>query len=177
MPSTYEKIATTTLGSDSGTVTFSSISGSYTDLILVANFGVTGSGSTFSFQVGNGSVDTGANYSCTRMYAGGVNGTTAISDRSSSASNIQITPSFGFNNTDISNNAIFQFQNYSNTTTFKTVILRANNGGGPNGAYPGGGAIVGLWRSTSAINTMTFTGGSTSFKTGSMFTLYGILKA
>jgi hypothetical protein len=174
MTSTYEMIATTTLGSDSGSVTFSSISGSYTDLVLVANFGVTGSGSTFSFQVGNGSVDTGSNYSCTRVYTGGVNGTTAISDRSSSASNIQITPSFGFNNVNISNNAIFQFQNYSNTTTNKTVILRANNGGGANGAYPGTGAIVGLWRSTSAINTMTFTGESTSFKTGSMFTLYGI---
>lgn len=177
MAITYEPIATTTLGSDTATVTFSSISGSYTDLILVANFGVTGSGATFSFQVGNGSVDTGSNYSCTRMYAGGVNGVTSISDRSSSASNIQITPSFGFNNTNVANNAIFYFQDYSNTTTYKTVLLRANNPAGPNGAYPGTGAIVGLWRSTSAINTMTFTGGSTSFKTGSMFTLYGIKEA
>ena len=32
---TYEPIATTTLGSAASTITFSSISGSYTDLILV----------------------------------------------------------------------------------------------------------------------------------------------
>ena len=35
MASTYEKIATTTLGSATASYTFSSISGTYTDLILI----------------------------------------------------------------------------------------------------------------------------------------------
>jgi hypothetical protein len=34
---TYEAIATQTLGSDAASVTFSSISGAYTDLIMVVN--------------------------------------------------------------------------------------------------------------------------------------------
>jgi hypothetical protein len=42
MAITYEPIATTTLGSAAASVTFSSISGSYTDLVLV----VTGIGAT-----------------------------------------------------------------------------------------------------------------------------------
>ena len=37
MPITYEPIATTTLTTTTASVTFSSISGSYTDLILVIN--------------------------------------------------------------------------------------------------------------------------------------------
>jgi hypothetical protein len=35
MAKTYEPIATTTLGTAAATVTFSSISGTYTDLVLV----------------------------------------------------------------------------------------------------------------------------------------------
>ena len=37
MTATYEKIATTTLGSSQASVTFSSISGSYTDLVLISD--------------------------------------------------------------------------------------------------------------------------------------------
>jgi hypothetical protein len=175
MPKTYEPIATTTLGSSSGTVEFTSISSAYTDLILVANFSVTNNGSTFYYQVGNGSVDTGSNYSSTNLYSGGISGTTAISDRSSSATSVSISASMGFSNTGISNYAIFNFQNYSNTTTYKTVLVRAGNGGG--NSYSGGGAFCGLWRSTSAITNIKLTGASTSFASGSIFTIYGIKAA
>jgi hypothetical protein len=37
MTSTYEKIATNTLGSAASSVTFTSISGAYTDLVLISN--------------------------------------------------------------------------------------------------------------------------------------------
>jgi len=37
MPTTYEPIATTTLGSATASITFSTISGAYTDLVLVAS--------------------------------------------------------------------------------------------------------------------------------------------
>lgn len=173
----YENINTQTLGSDTGSIEFTAISGSFTDLILVANFGVTGSGSTFNFQVGNGTINTSSLYSNTNMYAGGINGTTAISDRASGATSIAISPSFGFNNTGISNSAIFHFMNYSNTNTNKTFLVRANNGGGGAGGYPGSGVFVGLWRSSLAITNIKLNGASTSFKLGSTFTLYGVKAA
>jgi hypothetical protein len=64
MTATYEKIATSTLGSTASDVTFSSISGSYTDLVLIVNETCsTGSGLNVQFNS-----DTGSNYSSTYMY-------------------------------------------------------------------------------------------------------------
>jgi hypothetical protein len=61
--------------------------------------------------------------------------------------------------------------NYSNTTTYKTILERANQ---PQAVT---NSIVGLWRSTSAISTITMTTSSGTVSAGSTFTLYGILKA
>jgi hypothetical protein len=62
MAITYEPIATTTLGSAAATVTFSSISGAYTDLIVVANLAQSAGSNSLRFRL-NG--DTGSNYSAT----------------------------------------------------------------------------------------------------------------
>ena len=166
--STYEPIATTTLGSATASVTFSSISGSYTDLVLVANVADNG-GTNVYLQVGNGSIDTASNYSTTVLTG---NGTTAYSYRESSQTQIlyafegtpPASPSFG--------TYIINLNNYSNATTFKTALIRANS------ASSGTDAIVGLWRSTSAINTIKLScQGATVYSTGSTFTLYGIAAA
>jgi len=158
--STYTPIATTTLGSDTANVTFSSISGSYTDLILILNAGVNTT-SSLNIQV-NG--DTANNYSWTRIYG---NGTTATSDRTSSQGNWDM---INFPNS-LDNNAILHFMNYSNTTTHKTVLNRWNSTSFVVSA-------VGLWRSTSAITSIKLFNTSTSnLKSGSTFTLYGIASA
>lgn len=170
--STYTPIANYTSSGSAASYTFSSISGSYTDLILVMNFGINRNGAAFSCQVGNGSVDTGTNYSNTQLYG---DGTSAASTRSSSTSSWSLTTWVGYSTT-ISNNAILQFQNYSNTTTYKTMLARTNNAAGS--AYPGTSANVNLWRSTSAINTIKLLcGGTDYFLDGSTFTLYGITAA
>jgi hypothetical protein len=157
--STYEPIATTTLGTATSSVTFSSITGSYTDLVLVTNS--FGTGVFFSIRI-NG--DTGTNYSRTRFNG---NGTTATSARDSSASSIAIN--------DLSSTvreiAILNFQNYSNSTTFKTVVFRQNL------SSSSVGATVGLWRSTSAITSIALNTFSNTFAVGSTFTLYGIAAA
>jgi hypothetical protein len=69
--------------------------------------------------------------------------------------------------------AIFHLQNYSNSTTYKTVLNRTN--------YAGSGgwtvASVGLWRDTSAITSIRIAISETqtgNFISGSTFTLYGI---
>jgi hypothetical protein len=166
--STYTPIATTTLGTAAASVTFSSISGSYTDLVVISDCSV-GSGTLyFGYQVGNGSVDTGANYSYTYLLGSG----SAASSGLVSSSTI-LEP---FTNTGANNrlNVITSFENYSNTTTYKTSLTRSNSPSDTRAVT----ASVGLWRSTSAINTIKiFSIAANNFNVGSTFTLYGIAAA
>ena len=165
MPSTYTPIATQTLGSDTATITFSSIPSTYTDLILVAAANVTAGANTSAYMQFN--TDTGTNYSDTVIYG---TGSAAVSARDTSVSQIwfgQIHGStYGFPP------QIAHIMNYSNTTTNKTVISR----GGSTAQLTM--ASVGLWRANSAINSIKlFAESSRLFSTGSTFTLYGIKAA
>jgi len=163
--STYTPIATTTLSSDTATYTFSSIPSSYTDLVLIMSARTVTSQSAIYCQL-NG--DTGTNYSNTQLLG---NGTAASSSRQSSKNQMRI----GFYIMSATNNygvVIANFQNYSNSTTNKTVISKA---GGASGGLV---ANASLWRSTAAINSILLgeeSGGN--FRSGSTFTLYGIAAA
>ena len=64
MATTYEKIATTTLGSAASTITFSSIASSWTDIKLI----LTGTSSTGGAVIVRFNNDTGSNYSNTQLY-------------------------------------------------------------------------------------------------------------
>jgi len=162
--STYTPIATTTLGSAAATVTFSSIASTYTDLIVIINaIGTTAN--TYKRLTVNS--DSGSNYSRTVLSG---DGTSALSFRSRNAT------SFNFNGysaliTPAADNSILHFQNYSNTTTYKTILTRSNN------ANYAAETVVGLWRSTAAINRIDFTLDSSTYAAGSTFTLYGIAAA
>jgi hypothetical protein len=168
MAATYEPIATTTLGSSSSTITFTSISSAYTDLILVLNSksanGVNNDG--INLTVGNGSLDTGSNYSSTLLYN---SGSTVYSYRFSNSTSCEI----GLIHNEWSP-AIIQFQNYSNTSTYKTFLGRTGSAGGSTLVIR---ETVGLWRSTNAINTIQLQHGGNQFITGSTCTLYGIKAA
>ena len=157
MASTYEPIATTTLGSSSSSVTFSSISGSYTDLVIVFSGTSTGlAGINIQF---NG--DTGSNYSRTIING---DGSTASSSRETS----QAASTLGLSSTTQSDSTFHVF-NYANTTTYKTVVARAN----VTASLVRAG--VGTWRSTAAITSVTLS--FPTFNTGSTFSLYGIKAA
>jgi hypothetical protein len=69
MAATYEPIETQTLGSAAASVTFSSITGSYTDLILVSSISTTHTATTSLVIQLNG--DTATNYSNTRLLGDG----------------------------------------------------------------------------------------------------------
>jgi len=160
--STYTPIATTTLGSAQATVTFSSISGSYTDLVLIIRG--TSATSTAQLQLQFNS-DTGTNYSTTYLIG---NGTSAISDRDSNTAGGMVA---GFLGTTEGNN-IVNIQNYSNTTTYKTVLCRTNL------TTSRTQATVNLWRNTAAITTILVQMlGGQNIASGSTFTLYGITAA
>lgn len=161
MPVTYEPLATTTLGSAVNTVTFSSISGAYTDLVLVQNGGFTSAAGDVFIRFNS---DSGSNYSSTALSG---SGSSALSSRESNATRI-LVDSYGYPTTGISTR-IIQIMNYSNTTTNKTLLSRANN------AATGVDAVVGLWRSTAAITSIDLYAWTTnSFSAGSTFSLYGI---
>jgi len=163
--STYQPIASQTLSSAAASVTFSGIPQTYTDLVVVINGSMSASGATIYARL-NG--DTGSNYSVT--YIGG-NGTSAYSNRSSNNSNGIGLGGFeaGFSTGMFTN--IVHFQNYSNSTTNKTVLSRWSD--------PSSGgeveAFVGLWRNTTAITSIEIrNNGGHNFNSGSTFNLYGI---
>lgn len=159
--STYTPIATTTLGSAVNSYTFTSIPSTYTDLVMVWN-GATATSNNVSLQFNS---DTASNYSVTRVRG---TGSAAESSRWSS-----ITLMFGPNPDSTGNSTvIWNVQNYSNTTTYKTAIAKGGGAGGEAGAY------VGLWRNTAAITSMTvLIGGSVNMNVGTTLTLYGIAAA
>jgi hypothetical protein len=160
MTSTYEMIATTTLGSASASVTLSSIPSTYTDLVLVCNL----TANTAPLNMGiRFNSDTSSLYSGTTM---GGNGSTAVSTRYTGTLIGEIYAS----TSTTSGNQIFimNIMNYSNTTTFKSAITRFNS---TNYAAE---AQANLYRSTSAINAVTVLAQNDSYATGSTFTLYGI---
>jgi hypothetical protein len=164
MPATYESIATQTIGTAVASVTFSSIPQTYTDLVLVFA-GSSASLSTDSIDIQfNG--DTATNYSTTFLSG---NGTSASSGRNT-----------GFNygvgalitSSEIANST-WNIFNYTNTTTFKTVLTRGNIAGAL--IRP----AVALWRKTPEAITSILLKNDTAqnFAVGCTFTLYGIKAA
>jgi hypothetical protein len=167
--STYTPIATTTLGSNVANYEFTSISGSYTDLILICNHASTTSGSTTKFQVNS---DTGSNYSTTQLEG---SGTTASSSRYSTQTSGRFVTS-ALATTLGESNAIVHFMNYSNSTTYKTILGRSGRASSTP-TFPNTDATVNLWRSTSAITSIKIFLDTGNLLTGSTFTLYGIKAA
>ena len=161
MASTYTPIATTTASGSASTITFSSIPSTYTDLVIVLNGNAT-TGSTGSIALQFNS-DTGSNYSYTRLLG---DGSAASSARGSSTTATYI----GDTGTD---RAVFivSLNNYANTTTYKTSISRSNSQNYVS-------SYVGLWRSTSAISTVTLTAPvGANWSSTTTATLYGIKAA
>ncbi len=165
MPKTYEPISIQTVGTAVASITFSSIPQTYTDLVLITNTGNGSGDKSILVQLGNGSIDTGSNYSTT--YLAG-DGTDDFSGRLSSQTSMIASRT----SSSINSNGSIMLQNYSNTTTYKTMLSRGNNASGIIALY------AGLWRSTAAINTIKLSDESANnFSSGSTFNLYGILGA
>ena len=163
---TYDSIQSYTLTSATNTVTFGSIPQTYTDLILVHSTQVTGNVNAW-MQFNS---DTGTNYSIT-LFEG--NGSSAASGRANNQTRIQLDstayPTFPSGSAFAPN--IVHIMNYSNTTTYKTVLARSNN------SASGVGLFAGLWRSTNAITSIALIAGAVNFSVGSTFSLYGIKAA
>lgn len=158
---TYVALDKKTVTSAVASVEFTSIPGTYTDLVIVANIKGTSASNYLNLRFNS---DTGSNYSRTTMSA---NGSSATSERRSNQTQINtdynevIEANFNYVNT-------LHIMNYSNTTTNKTVLCRANN------AATGTGTTIGLWRNTAAITSIQLVANNNTFDVGSNFSLYGI---
>jgi hypothetical protein len=170
MPNTYVALRTETVTVAKSSITFDNIPQGYTDLIIVSSqlYVSTGGDRFATFQVGNGTVDGGSNYSWTFMdtYSGsstgtgrGANSTYGLHSYSSSIPTT--TPLI----------CTMQIQNYSSTATNKTMIHRFSAAPAITGGY------INTWRSNAAINIITITSGNVNFAVGSTFSLYGIANA
>jgi hypothetical protein len=160
---TYVALDKVTVGTATGTITFTSIPQTYTDLVIVSQI-KTVSGTTNLRIRFNG--DTTTNYSVTNLSG---NGSSAFSSRIANINGGYID-NYGQPTTTFSYSNTIQVFNYTNTTTFKTVLSRANN------ADIGVDAAVNLWRKTpEAITSVTlYSNNASTFDTGSTFSLYGI---
>lgn len=165
MPATYEPIATTTLGSASATITFSSISSAYTDLRVVL-VGTASASVNPRMRFNN---DSATNYSMT-ILAG--DGSSASSARTTNQAYIDLSYNSYFTSATPTMSTADVFS-YAGSTNKTTLISRASD-------FNGSGYVetmVALWRSTSAINRIDLFPQSGTFSTGTRATLYGILKA
>ena len=161
--STYVPIQAITLSADTATVTFTNIPQTFTDLILVCNYGTSAIGRTGSMRFNN---DSATNYSWRAL---GGNGTSASSSGGSNMTSFYFTGQITGDGTALANVSTTHIQNYSNATTYKTALSRSND------AARYVEAAVGTWRSTSAINRIDVTrDNGTNWLSGSTFTLYGI---
>jgi hypothetical protein len=161
--SSYNAIGTIAVSSSQTEITFSNIPQIYTDLILVAT--VKTSATPDLWIRVNG--DSGSNYSYTELDG---NGTSTGSTSANNQTNGLLTDWYGTPTTDNSHICIVNFNNYSNNLTYKTAISRANR------ASSGVDAVVSMWRSLSAINSLTlrFSNGATTFSQGTVISLYGV---
>jgi hypothetical protein len=160
----YESIQTFTVGSGGSTsIDFTVIPSTYKHLQIRYSGFVSGDA---WIRVGNGSVDTGGNYSRHSLYGTG-SGTPSTYGQANATV-------MGFTYTSSSSNpstAICDILDYANTSKYKTV--RVLNGDDQNGS----GIIMlasGSWRNTAAIDTINITPNSGSFAQHSSFALYGI---
>ena len=174
--STYTPISSFTATTSVSSVTIAGIPQNYTDLVLVCNIQGINTVSEAAALYLEYNSDSGSNYSSTRLMG---NGSTASSARyNNQTSNfIGLFPAFTTAGSKFGPQTIY-LQNYSNSTTYKTILSRFNSDGTGVSGEDRVGAFVGLWRSTAAITTIDLTSSASGgFATGSTFTLYGIAAA
>ncbi len=178
----FESIATVT-GNTGQTITFNNIPQTFKHLQIrsISRVSVGGySFSGYSIRVGNGSVDSGSNYSNHRIYTSGNN--TVLTDGAASGTVID-GPFWTANNATASNVApgIMDILDYADTNKYKTFRHLTgfdNNGSGDSGWT--GNAMGGIqygsgsWRSTSAIDTISLLVFGSAANSVQHIALYGI---
>jgi hypothetical protein len=166
MPQTYEAIATTTLGSNQSTITFTSIPQTYTDLVCVCvGYGAGGGGSILVKVNSNTSSIYNTNYVYT-------DGTTAVTSAKTGDNGNGLYMGRLMTSTTDMGGAYFHIMNYTSTSTFKTMI------GQSVASAPITWYSIGNARTTTAVTRLDLTVESGyPFASGFQATIYGIKAA
>lgn len=167
--SAYTALANVTLGSSAASVTFSSISGSYRDLVLVVSMRSTRAVTT-DFPALRINTDTGSSTSCSSVVMNG-DGNIAASFTTSGVSEFAFMEVPGANATaNVFSMSRTNFMDYSATDKHKTILNRWDNPLNYNFA------LAGRWNQTTAITgfNISFPYTAAQIAAGSTFALYGI---
>ncbi len=159
MPSTYTPLANLTLSASAASVTFSSISQAYHDLVLVVTPIASAAAAGMQMQFNN---DTSANYNYVTMQ-----GNPTASSAASNDTVIRVSDG-GYVNNSATNSYLISVQDYSATDKHKSTLMRGNN------SVDTLSAGAGRWASTAAITAIKLFIPTTTFAAGSTFALYGI---
>ena len=154
------------------TVDFSSIPATYSALWIVweaADTQAGTSGTTLSLKVNNDG--TAGNYTPAFRY-GSQNGAAFGSNQASTGAGAQVgfIPQAG--NTNLVAVGQIMIASYARTTFHKRIAGRADGEDATNNGTEWSYHF--RWKSTAAINRLTFTPGGTAFANGTVFTLYGV---
>lgn len=159
--SAYVPLANMTVSVPATTVTFSSISQSFRDLVFVINY----RSSTTTGLTARINSDSGTNYNSIDLRGSGAStSSTALSNQTS----MQIGNAAPFSGPAIFNLNVLD---YSTSNKHKNVLSRSGN------ANTGAGvdATASRWANTAAVTSMSFTlNGGLSFAVGDTLCLYGV---
>lgn len=168
MPGTYEPIATFTFTGAEVNTTFSSIPQTYTDLRLVVSGSAASGGNSQAYVNGD---TTSSNYSAQKLW-----GTASTASATYAATSTGFVPSSGSARgwSAVPNTIVWEFSNYTQTTNYKPCLYYAIES-----AATGSYILLwyGVYKSASAITSVTCGNLSATMDAGSIATLYGIKAA
>jgi hypothetical protein len=172
MATTYKLISSNTLSSSVASVTFSSIPGTYTDLVL-----------QISARGTNASVDSYITYYLnsggtglqSETYLGGTGSTTESGRTTNSNGGIGSQGFISISGGSATSNTFGSVEIYIPSYTASQNKPTGNFGvSESNQTAVQMGITAGLWRNTAAVTSIVLSAGSGNFASGSSFYLYGI---
>jgi hypothetical protein len=170
----YDSIASVTLSAATSTISFTGIPQTYThlQLRLFGRSSVATTGTDAVYVQANGD-STSGNYKQHYVYAYGASTPSAGTSTSTSAGAPVMFICANNNTASVFGVSILDILDYTNTNKYKTF----RNLSGTDSNTTTGGEIWytdGLWMSSNALTSLTFSVGASNFQTYSSFALYGI---
>jgi len=163
---TYDNLGTVTVsGSSTTTHTFSGISQSYTDLVVVCHFRPSENTSQTYIQFNSDTSTSSTNYSTISLTS---NGSSSVAKQHRNIYGWYPSPGPGIGTATYLMPWVVHINNYKNTNLNKNAVSRFGN------ASSFSNILTHSWRSTAAITSIKLTQESGYWIAGTTFTIYGL---